>query len=122
LPKGGFYSYEAKYLSADEAKLVVPVPLSAPQERQVRELAVEVFRVLELYGMARVDFFLRPDGQWLVNEPNTLPGFTPISMYPKLWEATGLAYADLLATQIDLALERHRQRQALNRQMALPGA
>ena len=114
-PKRGFYSYAAKYLEADGAELLVPAPLDAATLARVQALALRVFDVLECDGMARVDFFLRPDGQLLVNEINTLPGFTPISMYPKLWEASGLPFPKLVTQLVELALEREAQRRALVR-------
>jgi D-alanine-D-alanine ligase len=119
VPRHGFYSYAAKYLDDHGADLLIPATLEPALEARVRELALRVFDVLECDGLARVDFFLRPDGQVLVNEINTLPGFTPISMYPKLWEASGLAYRDLISRLVDLALERHARRKALKRDFDL---
>ena len=120
IPKRGFYSYAAKYLDDDGADLAVPAELDEATTAQVREMAVRVFQALEADGMARVDFFLKPDGGLVVNEINTLPGFTPISMFPKLWEATGLPYPELLERLADLALERHRHRRRLQRHVELP--
>lgn len=114
-PRHGFYSYAAKYLDEAGAELLVPAPLDPATEASVQELALRVFDVLECDGMARVDFFLAPDGQIVVNEINTLPGFTPISMYPKLWEASGLSYTDLVTRLVELALDKHRQRAGLKR-------
>ena len=111
----GFYSYAAKYLDDDGAELIVPADLPPGVEERVQELSLRVFETLECDGMARVDFFIGEDGRILVNEINTLPGFTPISMYPKLWEASGLSYTDLLTRLVELALERHRRRGALKR-------
>lgn len=115
IPHHEFYSYEAKYIDDNGASLKIPaddVP-KATLDR-IRSLAVEAFRALELAGMARVDFFLdRGTGKVYLNEVNTIPGFTPISMYPKLWEATGLSYARLLDKLIELALERHRSKNSL---------
>lgn len=110
-----FYSYEAKYLDADGAELLIPAPLADHEQRRVRDLACRACAVLEVQGMARVDFFLRcaaPGGQakLLVNEVNTIPGFTEISMYAKLWEASGVPFPELLRRLLDLALERHRGR------------
>ena len=105
-PGEEFYSYEDKYAANSSAELLIPAPLDAEQTERVRELAVRVFRALELRGMARVDFFIeRANGEIYLNEPNTLPGFTSISMYPKMWEATGLPYRDLISELIDLALQ-----------------
>jgi D-alanine-D-alanine ligase len=107
VPRHGFYSYRAKYLDADGAALIVPAVLEPEVEARVQELSLRVFDVMECDGMARVDFFVRDGGGVVVNELNTLPGFTPISMYPKLWEASGLPYGELLTRLVELALERH---------------
>ncbi len=107
IPHHEFYSYEAKYLDEDGAGLAIPAKISAASMRKVRALAVETFRTLGLEGMARVDFFMTKGGRFLVNEVNTIPGFTRISMYPKLWAATGLPYPKLIDRLIALALERH---------------
>jgi len=107
-----FYSYEAKYIT-DESTLHIPAELPKETIQRLQELATRVFRVLECEGMARVDFFLQPDGALLVNEVNTIPGFTPISMYPKLWAVSGLAYPDLIDRLIQLAIERHQRDQQL---------
>jgi D-alanine-D-alanine ligase len=108
----GFYSYDAKYID-DGAQLRIPAALSAEQVREVQRLSIAAFRVLECSGLARVDFFLRANGEWLVNEINTLPGFTAISMYPKLWAASGVQPRELITRLIDLALTRHVKRKAL---------
>jgi len=113
LPRHDFYSYEAKYLDENGAALRIPAELSPAKTREIQELAVKAFRILECSGMARVDFFATDDGRFYVNEINTIPGFTKISMYPKLWEATGLAYGPLLERLILLALERHRSEQEI---------
>ena len=111
-----FYSYTAKYLDAEGAELLIPAPLSDAEQQRARDLACRVCDVLEVEGMARVDFFLRspsaPQGraELLVNEVNTIPGFTEISMYAKLWEASGVPFAELLRRLLDLAIERHRLR------------
>src|SRR5262249_48731098 len=93
--KHGFYSYDAKYLDADGALLQVPAGVSPAVADQIRELAIKTFRVLGCEGMARIDFFLHGE-QAFVNEANTLPGFTNISMYPRLWEASGLPQSQLM--------------------------
>jgi len=111
--KDGFYSYEAKYVDEDGATLQIPAELSESQTAAVQELARKAFKVLECSGMARVDFFLRSDGGLVVNEINTIPGFTAISMYPKLWEASGLKPRELVSRLIDLAIERHERRKGL---------
>jgi D-alanine-D-alanine ligase len=108
----GFYSYDAKYLD-DGATLRIPAPLTAEQVREVQRLSVATFEALECSGLARVDFFLQPNGEWLINEINTLPGFTAISMYPKLWAASGVQPRELLTRLIELALARHATRRAL---------
>ena len=110
----GFYSYEAKYLDPGGATAKIPADLTPEMSDRVRELSIEAFRALDLAGMARVDFFLDGrDGVLYLNEVNTIPGFTAISMYPKMWEATGLAYPDLLSRLLTLAIERHEQKQKL---------
>ncbi len=106
-----FYDYEAKYLDAEGAKLLIPADIGAAQLERVREMAVAAFRAIDAAGMARVDFFLTGEDLW-VNEINTIPGFTPISMYPKLWEASGLAYGDLVERLLDLAVEQREARQS----------
>ncbi len=108
-----FYSYEAKYIDEHGAELIIPAKLSDETTRTVQALAVKSFETLSCAGMARVDFFLREDGQLFVNEINTIPGFTSISMYPKLWEASGISYSDLIDRLISLALERFEAEQKL---------
>lgn len=115
VPSHEFYSYEAKYIDERGARLHYPADLDAGASDRIRGLAVKTFRVLDCAGMGRVDFFLKRDGEVLVNEINTLPGFTSISMYPKLWEVSGLPYPRLLERLIDLAMERHRSERALRR-------
>jgi D-alanine-D-alanine ligase len=105
-----FYDYEDKYID-DTCELLVPAPLDEAVAAQVRALAIDAYRALRCEGMARVDFFYEErDRGFLVNEVNTIPGFTPISMYPKLWEASGLAYPDLIDELVRLAVERHDHR------------
>jgi len=101
-----FYDFEAKYLDADGALLRCPTDLPPGVEQVVRELAARTFEAIGCEGLARVDTFVRPDGTVLVNEINTMPGFTPISMYPRMWEASGLPYAELVDELLRLALER----------------
>ncbi len=118
-PRGDFYSYEAKYIDADGAALLIPAPLSPDDSARVQRLAVQAFAVLECAGMARVDFFLeRATGSLYVNEINTIPGFTTISMYPKLWECSGTPYPALITRLIELAMERHAERARLLRAYA----
>jgi D-alanine-D-alanine ligase len=113
IPGREFYDYDDKYRE-DRARLVIPAPLPDSVAAEVRRLAIEAFRVAGVSGMARVDFFVeRGTDRVLVNEINTLPGFTAISMYPKLWEATGLPLPALLDELIRLALERYEKRRRL---------
>lgn len=106
-----FYDYEAKYLE-EGSRLLIPAPLTAGETTSIRDLALAAFRAVDAAGMARVDFFLeRGTGKIFVNEINTLPGFTRISMYPKLWEASGVSYPELVRRLIELALERHAETQ-----------
>ena len=113
VPSREFYDYDAKYLD-DGSQLLIPAPLTDKQVTDVQRLSVEAFQAVEGAGMARVDFLMdRRRGQLFVNEVNTIPGFTTISMYPKLWEATGLGYSALIDRLIALALERHADKQRL---------
>jgi len=110
VPGNEFYDYEDKYIT-DGAQLVVPADLSADEIEAVQKLAIVIFHTLRAEGMARVDFFYEKDGRgFLCNEINTIPGFTPISMYPKLWQASGLSYGQLLDELIALAIDRHSRR------------
>jgi D-alanine-D-alanine ligase len=112
--RDGFYSYDAKYVDPDGASLKIPAEIPPETAERVRTLSVATFKALELAGMARVDFFLDRDlGTLYVNEVNTIPGFTTISMYPKMWEASGLAIKDLVSRLVDLAIERRAARRAL---------
>lgn len=114
IPVHEFYSYEAKYVDPEGARLEIPARLPREVQSRVRELAVAAFLEVEAAGMARVDFFVeRSSDRIYLNEINTIPGFTNISMYPKMCEAAGLPYPELLDRLIDLALERHRRRGAL---------
>jgi D-alanine-D-alanine ligase len=108
-----FYSYDAKYLDENGAVLEIPAKLSPSLTAQVQSLAIKTFRVLNCESLSRVDFFLRENGQLLVNEINTMPGFTRISMYPKLWEATGISYTDLITRLIELAISRYEKERTL---------
>ncbi len=120
IPAREFYDYTAKYLE-DTTRFIVPARLTRPQTRRAQELAVAAFRAAECEGMARVDFLLeRRTGRLYLNELNTIPGFTAISMYPKLWEASGLSYAELLDRLIQLALERHREKSRRRFSVELP--
>jgi D-alanine-D-alanine ligase len=105
-----FYDYIAKY-EDPTTRLIIPAELLPDLVRRLQAMAIAAFQAVDCAGMGRVDFFLAPDGQPYVNEINTIPGFTPVSMYPKLWEAGGLSYRDLITRLIELGLERHRERQ-----------
>ncbi|MFH1570683.1 MAG: D-alanine--D-alanine ligase family protein [Gemmatimonadota bacterium] len=111
VPSHEFYDYEAKYLDG-RSELIIPARLRPETAEAVRQLACRAFAACDAAGLARVDFFVRRDDESvLINEINTLPGFTPISMYPKLWAASGVTYRQLIDRLIELALERHRDRQ-----------
>ncbi|RLR17373.1 D-alanine--D-alanine ligase [Sodalis-like symbiont of Bactericera trigonica] len=116
-----FYSYHTKYIDEMGAQVVVPAAISQAVSDEIRHTALRAFIALNCAGMARVDVFLIPEGKVVVNEVNTLPGFTNISMYPKLWQASGLGYTDLITRLITLALERHRQDQTLASSLSLKG-
>ncbi|HEY8450091.1 MAG TPA: D-alanine--D-alanine ligase A, partial [Bacillota bacterium] len=121
LPSREFYDYQAKYLD-DTSQLLIPAPVDEGLVAEMRRLALEAYRAVDAEGMARVDFFWsRATGRLYVNELNTIPGFTRISMYPKLWEASGLPYPALLDRLIELALERWQQKQALRTSYEPPG-
>jgi D-alanine-D-alanine ligase len=110
IPVNEFYDYEAKYIK-EGSEIAIPARLTPRQSERVQELAVRAFKAIDCAGMGRVDFLLdRKTGKIFVMEINTIPGFTPISMYPKLWEASGVPYSKLLDRLIDLALERHRDK------------
>jgi D-alanine-D-alanine ligase len=110
IPGNEFYDYEDKYVT-DGAQLLVPAPLTSEQMNTVQHMAIDAYRALRCEGMARVDFFFEEHGRgFLCNEINTIPGFTPISMYPKLWNASGLGYSDLIDELVSLARERYERR------------
>jgi D-alanine-D-alanine ligase len=120
VPHREFYDYTAKYLEEGTA-LIIPAKLKPAQVKKIQALAVSAFRTLELLGMARVDFFLeKKGGKLYLNEVNTIPGFTSISMYPKLWEATGIPFRELIDQLITLALEVHQQKARTKYQIELP--
>ena len=111
VPSNEFYDYKAKYVD-NASRLYIPADLPGALADSIRKMAIEAFQALELSGLARVDFFLdRRSNSIYVNEVNTMPGFTQISMYPKLWEATGIPYSELLDRLITLGLERHAERE-----------
>jgi D-alanine-D-alanine ligase len=115
-PTHQFYSYDAKYVDDSGADLLIPADLDEAVIHQVQELAIRTFSLLCCEGLARVDFFIREGGEVLVNEINTLPGFTNISMYPKLWEASGLSQHELVSRLIELSLDRHKKEVELRRE------
>jgi D-alanine-D-alanine ligase len=120
VPGAEFYDYEAKYLS-DSSVPIIPAKLTAAESKQIRQMAIEAFKACDCAGLARVDFLMEPakkrkkggkkNPHIYLNEINTLPGFTSISMYPKLWAATGLPYKKLIDRLIQLAIERHKEKQ-----------
>jgi D-alanine-D-alanine ligase len=109
VPTKDFYSYEAKYEDAEGAKMKIPADIPTEVSNELRDTAVKAFIATACEGLARVDFFLKEDNTYVLNEINTLPGFTEISMYPKLWEQTGIFYSDLITKLIELALERWKR-------------
>ncbi len=120
VPHREFYDYAAKYLE-EGTQLLIPAKLKRAQVKKFQKLAVDAFRALELSGMARVDFFLEKEGGKIyLNEVNTIPGFTSISMYPKLWEASGIPFRDLIDKLIELALKQHREKARTKYQIDLP--
>jgi D-alanine-D-alanine ligase len=114
IPTHEFYSYEAKYIDEQGARLEIPAKIPAETLKRVQGMAVKTFKALDCEGMGRVDFFLTDDGSLYVNEINTIPGFTKISMYPKLWEASGIGYTELISRLIELAIERFKHEQTLS--------
>jgi D-alanine-D-alanine ligase len=113
IPTHDFYSYDAKYIDEKGASLEIPAKLDDKTKRRVQELAVKVFQALCCEGLSRVDFFLKADGEIIVNEINTMPGFTKFSMYPKLWEASGVSYTELITRLIELAISRFEKERGL---------
>jgi len=101
-----FYDFEAKYLAGQQTTIDIPALVPPEVEERLREMAVQAFEALSCEGLARVDFFLMPDGEVLINELNTMPGFTPTSMYPQMWAQAGLSYPDLIDRLVQLALRR----------------
>jgi len=119
-PAHEFYSYEAKYLDEKGAALIIPAKLDPEGTKRAQEIGRKVFTALECEGMARVDLFLdRTSGEFFFNELNTIPGFTSISMYPKLWEASGISYRELLSKLVDLAISRHEKKKTLVREFRI---
>lgn len=112
IPSNEFYDYDAKYVDG-KSKAIIPAAIPKPVLKKMQQCAVTAFKALECAGMARVDFFLQKNGKFYLNEINTIPGFTSISMYPKLWAASGLQYPELLDRLIRLAIERHNEKKSL---------
>lgn len=117
IPKAEFYSYEAKYISEDGAALEAPAKLSSEALAKIQRMAIKTFKVLCCEGLSMVDFFLKEDGELLVNEINTIPGFTKISMYPRLWGLSGVGYSELIDRLVNLALSRFDRESALLTEM-----
>ena len=114
-PSREFYSYESKYIDGTSG-LLIPAPFSEERTKMMRQIAIKAYKVIDCAGMARVDFIIdKDDDNFYLNEVNTLPGFTEISMYPKLWEASGLSYPQLVDRLIELALERKADRDRTER-------
>ncbi|MEM7426867.1 MAG: D-alanine--D-alanine ligase [Pseudomonadota bacterium] len=113
IPTHEFYSYDAKYIDEDGAALSIPADVPDEIIDQIRKLSILTFQALECEGLARVDCFLKADGSIYVNEINTIPGFTKISMYPRLWAASGVPYSELITRLIELAIERHEREKTL---------
>jgi D-alanine-D-alanine ligase len=113
VPKGGFYSYENKYLDEKGAELIIPASLSEEKIKEIQELSIRTFQLIECEGMTRVDMFMQEDGRLVINEVNTIPGFTSISMYPKLWAHSGVNNTDLVTKLIEYAILSHEKRNKL---------
>jgi D-alanine-D-alanine ligase len=113
IPSHEFYSYDAKYLDENGAALKIPAQLDEKTIKRIQELAIKVFQTLCCEGLSRVDFFLKENGEIIVNEINTMPGFTKVSMYPKMWEASGISYTDLITRLIELAISRFEKERRL---------
>jgi len=113
IPSHEFYSYDAKYIDGNGARLDIPAKISDELTKSIQALAIQTFQTLSCEGLGRVDFFLKDNNELIVNEINTMPGFTKNSMYPKLWEASGLSYSELIDKLIVLAIERFNKQQNL---------
>ncbi|CAM4074151.1 D-alanine--D-alanine ligase [Lederbergia lenta] len=110
VPKKGFYDYQSKYVDGN-TELVIPADISAEEYTELRSMAVRAFRSLDCSGLVRADFFITNDGRTIINEVNTMPGFTPFSMFPLVWKHTGVDYPELIERMIHLAVERHQEKQ-----------
>jgi D-alanine-D-alanine ligase len=119
IPCNEFYDYRAKYIDQG-SELIIPAQLPEATIKTIQRLGIEAFKAIDCAGMARVDFFVsRENNSVLINEINTIPGFTQISMYPKLWEASGISYSELIDRLIQLAIERHTEKGQLRRSFEL---
>ena len=112
VPKKEFYDYEAKYIEGD-TELIIPAEITSSEYEEIKKMAIRAFKALDCSGLVRADFFLKEDGTILINEVNTMPGFTPVSMYPLLWKHTGVDYPDLIERLLQLGLERHEEKQSI---------
>ncbi|WP_062106613.1 D-alanine--D-alanine ligase [Bacillus niameyensis] len=112
VPKKEFYDYHAKYIEGD-TELIIPAEISSEKYAEVKELAIRAFKALDCSGLVRADFFMTKEGKILINEINTMPGFTPVSMFPLLWKHSGLEYPELVERLIQLAIERHNEKQQI---------
>lgn len=112
VPKKDFYDYKAKY-EDDNTDLIIPAEITESEYTALSELAIKAFKALDCSGLVRADFFLTKDGKALINEVNTMPGFTPISMFPMLWNHTGIKYPELIERLVQLAIERHEEKQSI---------
>jgi D-alanine-D-alanine ligase len=113
IPSHDFYSYDAKYIDDNGAGLEIPAKLDEKTVKRIQNLAIEVFQTLCCEGLSRVDFFLKENGELIVNEINTMPGFTKISMYPKMWEIGGISYTELITRLLELAISRFEKERVL---------
>ncbi|MCA1032952.1 D-alanine--D-alanine ligase [Bacillus timonensis] len=112
VPKKDFYDYKAKYEDGDTA-LIIPAEIGDAEDKKMREMAIKAYKALDCSGLVRADFFLTKEGELLINEVNTMPGFTPFSMFPLLWQHAGLTYPALIEKLVELALERHAEKQKI---------
>ena len=112
IPKKDFYDYKAKYIDGDTA-LIIPADITSDEYEELSEIAIRAFKALDCSGLVRADFFLTKEGKLYINEVNTMPGFTPISMFPLLWEHTGVKYSELIERLVNLAIERHKEKQEI---------
>lgn len=112
VPKKEFYDYKAKYEDGDTA-MIIPADITEEQYAELKEMAITAFKALDCSGLVRADFFLTKNGQWLINEVNTMPGFTPFSMFPLLWKHTGVEYPQLVEKLVNLGIERHAEKQKI---------